>query len=285
MKRHDFEAIIRRTLSAVTLGTALCAAGLIAGVTLQACSDAKTTTGGKLVVLHTRVTLNEVAKSEFTSAVGWSITLSEARVSAGPFYYFDGAPPLVRRERSSDFRFAARLLGLGLAHAHPGHYQAGNALGQMLASASIELLGDSVELPVGEGVSGTYRSARFTFSEPSGTGSAALDGHVALAVGKAQKAGKTPRFFRAFADLSAIEKSASQGHIDGCEFDEVDVQGDGTVTVTVDPKIWFDLVDFTDADAGSEAAPAELPDGSQPQLAFVLGTTQLSAYKFAYSPR
>jgi hypothetical protein len=57
------------------------------------------------------------------------------------------------------------------------------------------------------------------------------------------------------------------------------------VTVTVNPKIWFELVDFSEAEAGSADAPAEFPEDSQPQLAFVLGTTQLSAYEFAFDAR
>jgi hypothetical protein len=283
MQMLDFLALTRRAARATTLGTVLSVAGLLLGAGLQACSEAKDSTGGRLVVLHTRLAASDVASREFTTAVGWKVTLSEARVSAGPFYYFDGAPPLVRHEQRTDWRLAARLLGVGVAHAHPGHYQAGNAMGQMLESASVDLLAGSFDLPDGAGVSGSYRSARFSFAAPSGKGSAALDGHVALAVGKAEKNGEMPRFFRAFADLSEIEKSASQGHIEGCEFSEVDVEADGTVSVVVSTKVWFDLVDFTEAEEGSADAPAELPLGSQPKVAFVLGTTQLSAYKFSYT--
>jgi hypothetical protein len=156
-------------------------------------------------------------------------------------------------------------------------------MGQMLEAANIDLLAGSVDLPDGDGISGIYRSARFTFVEPTGGGSKQLDGHVALAEGMAVKAGEKPRFFRAFADLAGIEKSASQGHIEGCEFSEVDVENDGTVSVTVNPKIWFDLVDFSEAEEASADAPADFPVDSQPQIAFVLGTTQLSAYKFSYS--
>jgi hypothetical protein len=274
----------RRSFTLTTLGSALGLVGVGLGAGIQACSsDSKDATSGKRVLLHTRVAVDQVATAEFTSAVGWNVTLTQAFVSAGPFYYFDGAPPLVLRQARKTWEYASRLLGLGVAHAHPGHYQAGNAMGQMIEPVNIDLLGGSVDLPDGDGVTGSYRSARFTFAEPAGAGSKALDGHAALALGKAEKAGEIPRFFQAFADLSAIEKSASLGHIEGCEFSEADVEGDGTVTVTVNPKIWFDLVDFTDADAGSADAPADLPADSQPQIAFVLGVTQLSAYKFSYT--
>lgn len=273
---------LRRFTRRLFAGTALSALGVVLGVGVQACADGKDSTGGKRVVLHTRVELSEGGR-DFATATGWNVTLTKAFVSAGPFYYFDGTPPLVLRDRRDNWQLAARVLGLGIAHAHPGHYQAGNAMGQMLESASIDLLDGSVELPDGDGISGVYRSARFTFADPSGRDASALEGHVAIAEGKAEKDGESPRFFHAFADLKAIERSATKGQIEGCELSEIDVEGDGTITVSVNPKVWFKLVDFTDAEEGSAEAPADLPEDSQPQLAFVLGTTQLSAYKFSYS--
>jgi hypothetical protein len=257
--------------------------GLGCAIAIQACgADGDDTTGGKRVVLHTRLTVEPSGLETFESALGWRVTLSKAATSAGPFYYFDGTPPLALGQRTNPWHYAARWLGLNQAHAHPGHYQAGNAKGQMLEASSFDLLAGDVEFPDGDGVSGMYRSARFTFAEPSGPAARELDGHAVLAEGVAQK-GEQKRYFRAHADLSDIEKSAAGGHVEGCEFTEVDVEASGTVTVTINPVIWFDLVDFSDAEPGSSETPAELPLGSQPQVAFVLGVTQLSAYKFSYS--
>jgi hypothetical protein len=287
--RHPFfissssKRIARRRALAAGGGVLASVAGLGLAAGLQACSSGSESTTGKRVVLHTRVQMNEVARSEFTTAVGWNVMLTKAAVSAGPFYYFDGAPPLVLRDRHNSWQYAARVLGLGTAHAHPGHYQAGNAMGEMREASSLDLFGGAAEFPDGEGVTGTYRSARFTFSEPSGPAKKQLDGHVAVAEGVARKEGEPVRYFRAFADLSTIEYSVASGQVEGCELTEVDVEGDGTITVNINPKIWFDLVDFTDAEEGSETEPADLPEGSQPQIAFVLGVTQLSAYKFSYS--
>jgi hypothetical protein len=279
----SMKRVARRSALAAGGGVLLSIVGLGLAVGLQACSSDSESTTGKRVVLHTRVEVNDVALSEFTTAVGWNVTLTKAAVSAGPFYYFDGTPPLVLRDRQNSWQYAARVLGLGTAHAHPGHYQAGNAMGEMRESSSLDLFGGAADFPDGEGVTGTYRSARFTFSEPSGPAKKQLDGHVAVAVGVASKEGEPARYFRAFADLSTIEYSVAYGQIEGCELTEVDVEGDGTITVNVNPKIWFDLVDFSDAEEASEDAPADLPEGSQPQIAFVLGVTQLSAYKFSFS--
>lgn len=274
---------LRRFVHALAGGFALSLLGLAFGSALEGCSSGPDSTSGKRVVLHTRVTVADAARSEFQTDLGWSVTLERAAVAAGPFYYFDGAPPLVRREAPAPpWRFAQRLLGLSLAHAHPGHYQAGNALGQMLQASSLELLDDAADFPDGDGVTGTYRSARFTIAAPTGPAQSALGRHAALAVGAARKDGEATRYFRAFADLAEIEQHASQGQIDGCELTEVNVEGDGTVNVTVNPRVWFNLVDFTTTGAGSADEPAEFPADSNAQIAFVLGVTQLSAYKFTY---
>lgn len=281
-----FKGLQRVTRRAVAVGsTAILgsALGLGVAVALQACSADSDSTTGKRVVLHTRVQMNDAGKGSFITAVGWSVTLTKAAVSAGPFYYFDGAPPLVLRQRRDAWQYAARVLGLGTALAHPGHYQAGNAMGEMRESSSLDLFGGAANFPDGEGVTGTYRSARFTFSELSGPAKSELDGHAAMAEGVAEKEGEPARYFRAVADLAAIEQSVAEARIEGCELTEVDVEGDGTVTVTINPKVWFDLVDFSKAEEASPESPADFPDGSQPQIAFVLGVTQLSAYKFSFS--
>ncbi len=66
-------------------------------------------------------------------------------------------------------------------------------------------------------------------------------------------------------------------------FEEAAVQGDGTVTVRVEPSVWFDLVDFSELEPGTPEEPVEFAPGTQPRLAFADGLAQLSAYRFAYS--
>jgi len=273
----------RRALALTAAGVLAGAAGLFsAALLLQACGS--DTTSGKRVVLHTRLTLEPSAASGFTTAVGWTVTLSQAMLAMGPVYYFDGAPPLELARNSRDWQRAARWLGLGIAHAHPGHYVAGNAMGQMLEASSVDVLGGVTELPDGDGVSGTYRSARFTFrAKALGPLSAELGEQVALVTGSAEKEGEEPRFFVASAELADVARSAAKGQVEGCEFSEVDVETDGTVTIAVNPAVWFNLVDFSAIEPGSAEAPSSFPAGSQPKLAFAQGLAQLSAYEFSYS--
>jgi hypothetical protein len=219
------------------------------------------------------------------TALGWDVTVSKALLATGALAYFDGAPPSVQRTPRRNSRFAQRLLGLGLAEAHPGHYGAGDALGEMLVNYSADLLAGPLDLPAGEGVTGTYRSARFSFhAPPAGPFAAELEGHVALVEGLAQKAGEAPRYFRASADLGDLAANVSNGEVDGCEFRPVSVEGDGTVTVLIHLDVWFNLVDFAELEAGSLETPAEFAADSQPRIAFAQDLTQLSAYEFSYLP-
>jgi hypothetical protein len=277
--------LIRQVPTAVLAGLGLSFSGLLLAALVQGCgSDTGGSTGGRRVVLHTRVTVEEAALARFTTALGWEVELSRAAIAAGPFYYFDGAPPVVLETRPRAWQYASRFLGLGVAHAHPGHYQPGNAMGQMLESSSLDLLGGAADFPDGDGVTGTYRSARFTLAEPTGPAKALLGGHVAVADGIASKDGEATRYFRAYADASDVEEHVSRGEVDGCELTKAVVEGDGTITATVDPRVWFDLVDFTTADAGAVDAAADLPAESDAAIGFVLGVAQLSAYKFSYQP-
>ena len=261
-------------VSAGWLGLALC---------IEACGAGEA--AGQRIALATRLEPVSGAES-FTTAMGWNVTLSRAMMSTGPFYYFDGAPPVVQssRQRAQERWAAARgALGLSDAFAHPGHYEAGEALGQMLQPWSVDLLAGAADLPAGEGVTGLYRSASFSFTAPpEGPLAGDLNGHAVIVEGTAAREGTLPVRFVATADLSDIERSAANGYVDGCQFDELDIQGDGLVTVQVTPKVGFDLVDFSElVPAGDQ--PVEFPPDSQPKIAFALGLAQLSAYEFSFS--
>lgn len=253
---------------------------------LEACSS-NDATGGKRVVLHTRIELESADLTSFDTALGWHVALERAFAATGSFAYFDGVPPLMvlgPTPRSSDAFAWSQWLGVSVAHAHPGHYQAGNALGEMTEPSSIDLFAGTSALADGHGVTGTYRSGRFSFgSPPVGPFARELAGHAALVEGSATLDGETTRHFRAFADVEELAKIQPEGNIDGCPFDAVPIAGEGTVTVRIDPSVWFYLVDFSELEPGSEDAPSEFEPGSQPRIAFSDGLAQLSAYEFSYA--
>jgi hypothetical protein len=252
--------------------------GLLAAATLlEACTDDDTSgTGGQRVALRTRAEV--VANGEaFTNAQGWSVELSEALLSVGSLYYFHGAPAV---EAS---RWPA-LLGLRTAHAHPGHYQSGDALGQMLEPWAFDVLAGGA-LPDGDGVTGVYRTGSLVFAAPSaGPAAGELGELVASVRGVANKEGEESRHFRALAGFDEVARSVADAAVAGCPFEEATVGGDGTVTVTFTPEIWFRLVDFALVDAGTEDEPADFAPQTQPRIAFSQGLAQASAYSFAFAP-
>ena len=200
-------------------------------------------------------------------------------------YYFDGAPPTseARLRRRSAPRWTS-LWQPSVAHAHPGHYVAGTALGQMLSPWSVDLFAGPAELPAGDGVTGTYRSGRFDFGAPTaGPAATALAGSIAHAAGTAVK-GDTTVYFTVSADMTALGAQVIDGQIEGCVLDEVDVASSGTVTVAVRPSVWFDLVDFDAVAPGTAAAPTVIDPGSAPHKGFVIGLSRATAYHFHFSP-
>lgn len=256
---------------------------LIGAASLVACGGSDTTTGTR-ISLRTQLVSDLTADHSFVTSSGWAVTLTEAAISTGPLYYFDGEPAFTYRAPSPARQlFDTLTLQAHAALAHPGHYVAGNAKGQQLSPFSVDLLAGAAALPDGDGVSGPFRSATFSFAAPSaGPAVGVLDGDVARARGTATKDGRTVHFL-ATAALADIEHTAKDGQVTGCVFAAAEVEGDGTVTVTVSPRTWFNLVDFAELPDGTAEAPSELPADSTARIAFALGLTQLSAYHLAFS--
>lgn len=271
-----------------------------AGVTAATgCDDGGdgTATSGKRVTLGTR--LEAVSPGEpFTTleGKGWKVTLSQASLATGPLYYFDGVAAFTQAPAPRPRWRWSSLLGPSVAWAHPGHYVPGEARGQVLQPWSADLFAGPVELPAGEGISGLYRSGRFAFATPTaGPAAASLGTSVAAVAGVAEKDGVTVHF-KMSADLATLAARATEGRVEGCAFDEVDVQQNGTVTVSVTPSVWFNLVDFTGVAPGSADAPTTLTAvvagatdaaviaANNAYLGFVIGLAQTTAYRFRFSP-
>ncbi|MCS6901430.1 MAG: hypothetical protein RMJ98_16035 [Myxococcales bacterium] len=241
------------------------------------------TTSGRRIILKTRLEVTAPG-DPFLTGLGWKVTLTKAAVATGPLYYFDGAPPFAAAPRQLRRGVLARWLGPSVAWAHPGHYVPGNARGQVLQSWSADLLAGTTELPAGDGITGVYRSGRFSFAASSaGPAAGFLGSNVAAVEGRAEKDGMTV-YFRVGTDLATLTTRAPEGRVDGCVFEEVDVQQDGTVVVQIRPSVWFNLVDFSGVAPGTVAAPTTIQPGENAHLGFLVGLAQLSAYRFRYEP-
>lgn len=235
------------------------------------CGENKTT--GKQVALHTQLTSDLNPARSFTTDYGWNVTLAQAELSTGPLYYFDGEPAFTRAPR----RFFEFLKPIQTAYAHPGHYLPGNAVGQMLEPQRFDLMADGpFAMADGTGLTGPVRSATFSFSAPDG-------GSAAVVSGAAERDGGTV-YFTFEATLADLERTATDAQMTGCTFEEATIAGDETVRVTVKPRVWFNLVDFTQVAPGTPESPTLVAPSSVPHLGFALGLAQLSAYEFQLEP-
>jgi hypothetical protein len=238
-------------------------------------------TTGKRITLETRVVAEEGITAPFVNEYGWSVKLTTARLSIGALYYFAG-PPVVASLPSRPRLDWRSILAVPAAHAHPGHYTEGDALGQMLVPQTVELTTESA-LSDGEAVTGHYESARFSFeSPPQGDLAAEMGGQVVLVEGEATKDGAVLRF-RATAGEADILNADGNPFVEGCVFDVADVEESGTVTLAVHPAVWLDQVDFAEVPDDLDADRAILPPGESPHEAFVRGLQKGTAYDFSYS--
>ncbi|MRG95107.1 hypothetical protein [Polyangium spumosum] len=279
MKRN----MVRLGLSSAA-GFFLVGLSLAAGALASACGPAEATSG-KRVALQTRIVADDGINAPFVNSYGWSIRLDVAAVSVGPLYYFNGAP--IFSTAAAPTRPGpsfASLLGVGVAHAHPGHYQAGDAMGQVLVPSSVDLAKGPADLPPGAGVTGVYRSARFSF-EPTPTGDAKdlLAGHVLVLEGEAQK-DTMSRVFRVEADAEDVLDAYGEPRLEGCAFAGApDVQDDGTITVHVAPSVWLDQAEFDAVPESPDGAPVVLPRDGAAFRAIVRGFKKGSAVTFHHS--
>lgn len=251
----------------------------------SACSSASSTTTGKRITLKTKIVAPD-ATAPFATAMGWNVSISKLVVSTGAFYYFDGATIFSQAtpRESAPTRAVERLLGIKTAWAHPGHYIPGEARGQMLTATTVDLRAGSVDLAVGDGVTGIVRSATFSFGSPAtGPLASEVGAHVVVIEGTATK-GSDTRIFRA--ELAATDLLDTQGKpaVEGCTFTETTLEGDGTVTATVKLPLWFDQVEFDTIAASTDSKPALMKADDLGRKELVRGMKAADGYVFSYTP-
>lgn len=159
--------------------------------------------------------------------VGWTVALSKATVQVSSVRFFAGKVLLSRR-------FDPWSLLVGTAWAHPGHYIPGEAMGELLKPATVDLLAAAPQL-LGEAnaTTGEYGSLELTMAAPG----------IRL-LGTATKGGVTVKFdSTAFLPARAIE---------GIKFDQVVGAEKGKVRIAIDLADLLARCDF--AAAGTAGA-------------------------------
>jgi hypothetical protein len=269
----------------LSVGTVVAALGVLGASHVACSSSSSEDTSGKRIALTVKVTGSPEANAPFTNSQGWTITLTKAMISTGALYYYDGATIFSHNApapKSPGERIWEALVEKP-AYAHPGHYIPGNAKGQYLAAGSADLRSEAI-LGTGDGVSGTVRSATFTFGTPAaGPFAGALGSHVAVLEGSATKGTET-RVFRSELDAADIVNTKNQPAVEGCPFEETDMESDGTVTVTIKIAQWFDQVEFDGVPASTDGAPVTIPATAIGHNELVRGLKEGLGYTFRYTP-
>lgn len=219
--------------------------------------------------------------AEFVNDWDWSITLDSALLAIGPIYFFDGEPLLTRRRAPARFRLADLLRWLspvGTAHAHPGHYVAGQALGQLLEQRVVDLLAATpTTLGTVEGVTGAYNSARIDLHPAAADNGEGLGAHTLLVSGQATRPGDEPVAFTGLLDSEQqIVGTPCLVDIDG---------GAGRMTLAVDFRIWFKRVQFETLAEPRDDGRYHFTDATDSQAynALVRGVESTGAFSFGWT--
>jgi hypothetical protein len=223
-------------------------------------------TTGERVTIESRAR-GEVSRGEsFQTALGWSVTLERANLWIGSILYLEGAA------------LARRFSLLPVAHAHPGHYEEGTVLGEMLEPRLVDLLAGEVVLGVGGGVTGQVRSARLSFEH--GVATDPLGGGVVAIAGNASRDGTAFDFTADLAPEHLAASDTARAIISGCPVVGGDLRADAVVRLVVSLPTWLDQVDFSllEPTGGSVA----LGPGDPPHNALARGIRKAAAYPFSF---
>lgn len=193
-----------------------------------------------------------------TTDLGWAIEFEQARLAIADLEFTTAGEVHEAREPSP----GAWLLGLLLptAHAHPGHYQGGEIIGELPGEFVLDFIaGDGVEIGVATLIVGEYAAANFRFRRAAADELVELDpliGHTAILAGTASKDGQVIAF-------SIAIDSPEDRELVGAPFEYTVEQDDdelvelGVRLLSIDPNEGdhlFDAIDFGVLDAADGAA-------------------------------
>lgn len=210
---------------------------LLLAVLASACAD---TTGGGLVSAPFVVgglDRPDAGPLTFTTAAGWTVTLEHARIALGPFYFNLSPPP---------------------THA----FRAGVVVVEATEQRVVDPL-DATLFPLttpADGETGHAVAAEIGLLPPDATASADalefLHQDVGRVVGTAVKAGVTISFDGPIAIDRSLATAqtplAALQRINGAGCDLRFTEAPQTVTLRVDPRPWFEQVEFGSLSAGPQ---------------------------------
>ena len=219
---------------------------LLVSVLLAACSGTERTRRTFPLKVETKT-------SPLLTDSGWAVSLTEAKASLASARFFTGKVLLSRR-------WSPMGLLISEAWAHPGHYQQGEALAELLAPVEVDLLsGAATPWGTASAVTGEYGSLQLGY----GAGGLAVKG-------TATKNGTSVPFTATFTPAAPLE---------GLKFEQVVTSAPGAVTLTFDLNTLLSRMDF--AHVGASATP--LDTSSVAFNGFARGIEDTTSYTTTWS--
>jgi hypothetical protein len=206
------------------------------------------------------------------NSLGWQIEVTHGEVSLDYLYYVSGPPAGLARQSNG-------LFSIPSAHAHPGHYDSGDVLGELQGPVTLDLLARETTLGEGGGVTGLARSGIVTLGSLGGD-----DDSLAVVFEGVASQGDTTIPFRAEVERSAIDNPTSHlPEIDGCPLDDGEIASDGTVLLEIKVAAWLDRIDFAEVRI-PESGLAVLEPDTPPHNALRRGIAKAIGYHFRFIP-
>lgn len=194
---------------------------------------------------------------------GWTVEFEQAHARLGPMRFYEGKPLF---SRVIDTLPSV----IRTAHAHPGHYDPSEALGELLETKEIDLLAEEPTLlGVASAYTGAYGSAELSLPE-SGAGDFVGEASIRVHGTATDEDGVVVRFEAAVPIDHAVT---------GLPFEHVIEGPGGHVRIDVRLSRWFENVDF-DTVSTDESDEGRRPfnEGSQAFNALVRGASNGAAY-------
>lgn len=249
--------------------------GLLVGLSplFGACSGEATE---RRVELTTQV--RALHTDSFENAWGWTVSVESAWLSIGSLQLLEGEP-LGRNRPNSEPWWQGWLIKT--AHAHPGHYQGGNVVAEMLEPAVVDLT-RVTELTPSQALTGQPRSGQIVFGAPATVPSAPAEKPWAVQVsGHAERTDEEGNVMKRFFIAFAGDEMASTD-VTGCPFQGGALRAGGVIELGVDLGVWFDQVDFTELSEGTEQEATPLAADARANNGFLRGLEKASAYLFQF---
>ena len=193
---------------------------------------------------------------------GWTVTALEGSMPLTALRFFEGRVLVAERSWSP-----VDLL-ISTAHAHPGHYVPGEALGEVLSPAEVDLSRRTVlSWDTANAVTGSYGSAQLSF------------GAAGVRVrGTASKADQTIRF-----DTGALVLTKP---LEGIRFEHELNSAPGTVQLEVDLGVLLSRIEFDKALTPPNADGVVVFDVSSVAFnGFDRGVTDSGSYRFTWQSK